>query len=326
MPPVKLSEIVEDIRGYSGITRKREVSAVAEGLLRGAGGSIIATHGEDAAAIHYGEKVLLLAADGIMTSLIDADPYWAGYCAVLVNVNDIAAMGGMPIAVVNVLSSEEGDVRDSLISGLAAASQKFGAPIVGGHLHPDAAHPGLDVAILGETDKDHLVLSSGASVGDEIVCAMDLDGQFTPGIPYSWDTTTAKDPEEVRRCLSSMHAVAPLLSAGKDISNPGTLGTAGMLLESSGIGGRVDVGAVPRPEGVELAQWLKAYQGCGFVVTCEPSSTEGVIAEFEKRGLAASACGRVTRGHELVAELDGEHETLFDMSVDGLGCRVPQRI
>ena len=29
-----------------------------------------------------------------------------------------------------------------------------------------------------------------------------------------------------------------LVTAGKDISNPGTLGTLGMLLESSGVGAR----------------------------------------------------------------------------------------
>ena len=325
-PHVKLSELVRELRQYGGVRRKQEVSDVAERLLSELGGSILASYGEDAAAIDYDEKVLLLAADGVMESLIDANPYWAGYCSVLVNVNDIAAMGGMPIAVVDVLSCQKGEVRDSLVSGLSAASQKFGVPIVGGHLHPDADRPSLDVAVLGETDPDHLVLSSTASAGDDILCAMDIEGEFTPGIPYSWDTTSTKDREDIRRCLASMHAVAPLLSAGKDVSNPGTLGTAGMLLEASSAGGVIDIARIPRPENVPVAQWLEAYQGCGFVVTCRPDSTGAVVAEFEKRGLTGSACGTVVEGHELVVELNGERETLFDLSVDSLGCRVPQRI
>lgn len=323
---MNLSDLVGDLRQYGGITRKRDVSEVARKLLCEPGGNILASYGEDAAAIEYDHRVLLLAADGIMESLVEADPYWAGYCSVLVNVNDIAAMGGMPLAIVDVLSCRPGEVRDSLVSGLAAASQKFGVPVVGGHLHPDATHAALDVAVLGETNTDHLVLSSGASAGDDIVCAMDLEGRFTPGIPFSWDTTSTKERDEVRRCLAAMHAVAPLLSAGKDISNPGTLGTVGMLLEASSAGGEIDIGRIPRPDGVALGQWLKAYQGCGFIVTCEPSSTEAVVSEFEKRGLRASACGSVVEGHELVVELEGSRETLFDLSTESLGCRVPQRI
>ncbi|UCE91869.1 MAG: methanogenesis marker 2 protein [Methanobacteriota archaeon] len=323
---MNLTGLVEELRNYGGITRKREISEVVERLLCENAGCVLAALGEDAAAIEHDKTVLLLAADGMMESFVEADPHWAGYCSVLVNVNDIAAMGGMPMAVVDVLSCRKGDVRDALVSGLAAASKKFGVPIVGGHLHPDATHAALDVAVLGETDMDHLVLSTGASVGDDIVCAMDLDGQFTPGIPYSWDTTSTKGREEVRRCLASMHTVAPLLSAGKDISNPGTLGTMGMLLEASSAGGHVDILRIPRPGGVGLGQWLKAYQGCGFVVTCDPGSTEGVAAEFERRGLTASKCGSVAEGHELVVEMQGDRETLFDLSAENFGCRVPQRI
>lgn len=314
------------MRRYGGITRKIEVSDISAKLLSRPGGNILASFGEDAAAIEHGHTVLLLAADGMMESLVEANPYWAGYCSILVNVNDIAAMGGMPIAVVDVLSCKAGEMRDSIVSGLADASEKFGVPIVGGHLHPDAACPALDVAVLGETDPDHLVLSSGASPGDDIVYAIDLDGRFTPGIPYSWDTTSTKDRGEVRRCLASMHSVAKLVSAGKDISNPGALGTAGMLLEASSAGGVVDIARVPRPDKEDLAQWLKAYQGCGFVVTCEPSVTATVVIEFEKRGLTAAACGSVVEGDTLVVELNGDRETLFDRSTDTLGCRTPQKI
>ena len=71
---MRLSELVMEIQGYSGVVRKREVSDVAAKLISGAGGSVLATHGEDAAAIRYGERVLLLAADGIVPSLMDADP------------------------------------------------------------------------------------------------------------------------------------------------------------------------------------------------------------------------------------------------------------
>ena len=322
---MSLDALVAEIRNYRGVTRKREVSALASKLLRSPEGNLVASHGEDAAAIDYGESVLLLAADGIMEDLISADPYWAGYCSVLVNVNDIAAMGGMPLALVNIISCGDGGVRSRISDGLRDASSKFGVQIVGGHLHPDTSYSAVDVAVLGETDRHHLVRSSTAAPGQDIVYAMDTDGGFTPGMPYSWDTTSNKDSDEVRRGLTSMHAVAPVVSAGKDISNPGALGSAGMMLEASGVGGLVRVDELPRPDEVELDQWLKAYQGCGFVVACEPSASDDVLAEFARRGLEAAVCGTVTEGQEMHVELAGARKILFDFAVDTLGCRPPAK-
>ncbi|UCE44755.1 MAG: methanogenesis marker 2 protein [Methanobacteriota archaeon] len=321
-----LRDLVRELREYRGVSRKSEVSDLASRLLRIPEGDLLASIGEDAAAIDYGDRVLLLAADGIMEDLISTDPYWAGYCSVLVNVNDIAAMGGMPLALVDIISCSDSDVRERIAEGLGHASEKFGVPVVGGHLHPDTTYSAIDVAVLGETDTQHLVRSSGAVAGHDILFAMDLDGQFTPRIPYSWDTSSLKDTDEVRRGLASMHAVAPMISAGKDISNPGSLGSAGMLLEASGAGGRVDVNSIPKPDNVELVQWLKAYQGCGFVVTCEPTQTESVAREFSRRGLIAAACGSVEDGNRMSVESEGDREMLFDFSTDTLGCRPPQRI
>ncbi|UCE81030.1 MAG: methanogenesis marker 2 protein, partial [Methanobacteriota archaeon] len=247
-----LDALVRDLRSYRGVSRKREISSIASRLLCPPDSNVIASYGEDAAAIDYNSRVLLLAADGIMEDLITSDPYWAGYCSVLVNVNDVAAMGGLPIAAVDIISCGDEGLRDSIVEGLSDASSRFQVPIVGGHLHPDTSYSAIDVAVLGETDRQHLVTSSSAVAGDDIIFSMDLEGRFTPGIPYSWDTTSNKGPDEVRRRLASMHAVAPMLSAGKDISNPGALGSAGMLMEASGVGGRIAVDMLPKPEGVDI--------------------------------------------------------------------------
>ncbi len=323
---MKVAEIISELRSYRGVTRKADVSAVANDLLTVPEGNVIATYAEDAAAIELDGQVLLLAADGIMEDLVRENPYWAGYCSVLVNVNDVAAMGGAPLALVDVISCGDRGIRGEIIRGMKAASEKTGVPIVGGHLHPDTSYCAVDVAVLGETDRSHLILSSGAKPGDSIIFVMDLEGQFTPGIPYSWDTTSNKDPDDVRRCLLSMHAVAPMASAGKDISNPGAIGTLGMLLEASGCGGLVHLDSVPRPGGVDLLQWLKAYQGCGFALTSKPDRVAEIVAELTRRGLATAECGVVDDGRSLSVEAGGETGVVFDLSVDTLGCRVPQRI
>ena len=321
-----LSTIVEGVRSYRGVSRKRAISAVTSDLLPRPGGDVLATHGEDAAVIKCGKEILLIAADGIMEDMVRRNPRWAGYCAVLVNVNDIAAMGGIPIAMVNVLSCSDENVRGEIVRGMKEACDKFSVPMVGGHLHPDSSYSAVDVAVLGKTDRTRLVLSSGACEGDAVIFAMDLDGEFTEGIPYSWDTTSKKSRDVVQRQLRVMSRVAPYLTAGKDISNPGALGSLGMLLEASGKGALVDIGRLPRPEGVDLLQWLTAYQGCGFVVTAKPSREQRVRNEFARADIQAEVCGSVNRGLLLEVALGNERQTLFDFSRDTLGCAPPQKI
>src|SRR4030066_890552 len=95
---MKLEDLVKAIRQYRGVVRNGRVSAVAAGLSPLQSADVLAAYGEDAAVIKVGKEILLMAADGIVQDLVDRNPYWAGYCAVLVNVNDIAAMGGQSIA------------------------------------------------------------------------------------------------------------------------------------------------------------------------------------------------------------------------------------
>jgi len=83
-----------------------------------------------------------------------------------------------------------------------------------------------------------------------------------------------------------------LVTAGKDISNPGLLGTLGMLLETSGIGAVIDLDLIPVPAGIKLSDWLKMYPGMGFVVTAKPENVYEVIDVFRDRGLTAAKIGK----------------------------------
>jgi putative methanogenesis marker protein 2 len=322
---VKLEELVKKIRQYRGVVRKGPVAQVAMSLIPLQSEDILAAFGEDAAVIKCGREILLMAADGILQDLVKKNPFWAGYSAVLVNINDISAMGGQPLAMVNVLSCNDEAVRAKIVEGMKAAEDKFGVPMVGGHLHPDTSYTTVDVAILGKTDRSRLVLSSGADAGDPVIFAMDLDGAFTEGIPYSWDTTSRKSKEMVRRQLKVMNRIAPYLTAGKDISNPGSLGTLGMLLEASRKGALIDIGKMPTPKGVDQLQWLTAYQGCGFVVTCREARTQIVIDEFARVDITAAVCGKVQKGNLLELVQNDEREVLFDFGLDTLGCALPQK-
>jgi len=108
-----------------------------------------------------------------------------------------------------------------------------------------------------------------------------------------------------------------LATAGKDISNPGTLGTLGMLLECSGVGALVEPAKIPRPntEEISFAQWLKMYPGTGFVLTVE-NDEKGAecIRIFRDAGITASIVGEVDASKKLRITNGKETATVFDLN------------
>ena len=141
------NEIVESIRTFKGVTRKRSIADVREKLkdVYNVSGNVYLAFGDDAAAVDIGNnQLMLLATDGIWGALMDVNPWWAGYCSVLVNVNDIAAMGGRPMGMTNVLSSSNPEITAQIMDGIKEGVKKFGVPMVGGHTHPDTPYEAFD--------------------------------------------------------------------------------------------------------------------------------------------------------------------------------------
>ena len=339
-----LDALVDAIRRYPGVTRKhpiRDVIAYMPRVTPGAAepggpqGTILADFGEDSAVVALDDdpdgEVLMVAADGIMATLLEANPYWAGYCSVLVNAMDVACTGGVPFCMVDIISLRTGEVGTKLLEGVRAGVDKFRVPMLGGHTHPDAECSAIDVAVVGRARRGEVIYSHTARVGDVIVVAVDTEGRFHPDFRYSFDTTTEKTSEEVARRMFAARRLSQrgLLTAGKDISNPGTLGTLGMLLETSGRGAVVDPTLVPMPDRADPIHWLLSYQGCGFVLTCEAGDAEEVLDGLTSAGLGAATVGTVTEGHRLELESGasgGRRRTLFDFDIEPLtGCGPPER-
>ena len=316
---MELSELVKSLQSFKGVSRKNSIENVTKTLgdVYNITGDVLLDFGDDASAIDIGDnQVVLLAADGIWGDLMNVDPYWAGYCAVLVNVNDIAAMGGKPIAMVNIMAVDNDEIYDEILSGIVDGCRKFNVPMVGGHLHPDAEYNSLDVAIAGIASKDSLITSSGAKVGDKVLVAIDIDGRQYPGIPLNWDTTYEKDAKLVQDQIKIMQKIAEehLPSAGKDISNPGTLGTLEMLLESSQVGASVELEKIPRNENVDWDMWLRAYPGAAFVMTAPEENAQAIIDALSPYSFEVAVIGDVIEEKKLYLSSGDEKLVLFDQN------------
>ncbi len=295
------------LRAAKGVAHKADIAPVLARLNLGAGSDIPV--GDDCAAIPDGDGFLLLAIEGFMPEFCAADPHFAGYCGVMVNVSDVAAMGGRPIAVVDALWSADADQAAPMLAGIAEASRRYNVPVIGGHTNTRAKTGLLSVAILGRARR---LLSSFAARPEEIlIAAIDLRGVMRDPAPY-WDASTGADPARLRGDLEILPEIAEanLSAAAKDISMAGTVGTALMLLEASGLGGVIDLDQIPRPPQIPLERWLLAFPSFGFLLSVQPENAAAVIARFTSRGIAANAVG-ATDASRIVRLLHGAEESVL---------------
>lgn len=254
---------------------------------------------------------LVAACDAILPSMVERDPEWAGWCAALVNLNDLAAMGAEPIGLLDAVAAPTRSLLTRVLRGLGAASRIWEVPVLGGHtqLGVPAA---LSVTALGRTARP--VPGGGGEVGDELRLTADLRGGWRPGYTgRQWDSSSRRSGTELRALGRFVSDTGP--KAAKDVSMAGIAGTAGMLAEASGVGVELDVARIPRPSGAELADWITCFPGFAMLTADRPGTPVNPV------GPATTAvCGvlSATPGVRLRWP-DGEVTHALDSAVTGLG-------
>lgn len=249
--------------------------------------------GDDAAAIKSGDEYLLLAGEGVYPPLLKSNPYLAGRTSVLTNVNDIYAMGGRPVAIVDVLISPDVETSEEVLRGIRDNAARYGVPVVGGHISEDAPSASLAVFILGKAKK--LLSSFNARNGDNLIFITNPKGNFISGFNF-WDSSSMLSGSEVTNDLQLLAETAEegLAEAGKDVSMAGLIGSMLMLLESSSVGAEINIDSVPRPFEVPLAEWMLAFPSFGFILSVNPEKTQSVREKFNGTGLTCECIGNVT--------------------------------
>jgi hydrogenase expression/formation protein HypE len=126
--------------------------------------------GEDAAVLDMGDRYLVAKSDPVTFATDEI-----GWYVVHVNANDIASMGATPRWLLLTLLLPEMGTSRSLVEAILAqasdACRSLGITLCGGHTEVTY---GLDRPIavglmLGEVDKDGLVRTAGARVGDDVI-------------------------------------------------------------------------------------------------------------------------------------------------------------
>jgi putative N-acetyltransferase (TIGR04045 family) len=284
---------------------KAELGGLLSGLVPGGAGYV----GDDGAPVPGSD--LVAACDAILPSMVERDPEWAGWCSVLVNVNDLAAMGATPVGLLDALGARDRSFASRVLAGLRRASQAYAVPVLGGHtqLGVPAA---LSVTALGRAADP--IRGGGGRPGHRIRLTVDTAGGWRPGYAgRQWDSSTQRRTPELRAMLDSIAVTRP--AAAKDVSMAGLAGTVGMLAEASCCRAVLEVSAVPRPAQATVGDWFTCFPGFGMLSADEadrpvPPASPAVSAD----------CGELVAGRGVALRWpDGELTEVITDTVTGLG-------
>lgn len=270
--------------------------------------------GEDAALIDMGDRYLVAKTDPITfaTDLI-------GWYLVQVNSNDLAAMGATPRWLMATLLLPEGTTEEqteAIFTQLTEACDSLGITLIGGHteITYELPRPIAMGALLGEVEKDRVVLSSGAQVGDSIV--------LTQGIAIEGTSILAREAEDALAGVSQevigrakSFLFTPGISVAKAASiacdttdvhamhDPTEGGVATALMElatAANVGLTVDEERIPvLPECRAICDAL-SLEPLGLIAsgsllaTLSPTEAERLVIALGQEGIPASVIGSIT--------------------------------
>ncbi len=160
------------------------------------GPAVIKGIGDDTAVLKFKkDKYLLFTTDMLIEDvhfkLKRAIFFKIGWKALCCSLSDIAAMGGIPsFALISIGLPEDFEVEfvDEIYKGINKAAKEFKVDIVGGDMDFSEKLI-INVALMGELEKENLCLRRGAKVGDRIFVTGELGAskkgrhlEFTPRI------------------------------------------------------------------------------------------------------------------------------------------------
>jgi len=207
-----------------------------------AGDRIAIGIGDDCASIRFASGAeVLVTTDMLMEGrhfLADDPPDAVGYKCLAVNLSDIAAMAGRPVAAVVSVALPAGravEVGLGLHGGMSRLADDLGVGLVGGDTNAWDGPLVVSITALGEATGRGPVRRSGARAGDAILVTGALGGSLLG--------RHLRPAPRVREALA-LHAATDL-HAMIDLSDGLAGDLAHILAESGGLGATLDAEAIP---------------------------------------------------------------------------------
>lgn len=273
-------------------------------------------YGEDAAAVRFGGKVLVAAADPI-TFTTDR----IGRYVVSVNANDIAVLGAVPRYFLATILLPQGSAEsdaESVFNEIEDACREIDVTLIGGHTEITSTVSRIVVSgcMLGEADESNLIRTSGARVGDALILAGGIAIEGTAilarearidllarGVDASVIDRAQRLLDDPGICILRYARIAMETGGVTAMHDPTEGGLATALRElasASGMGIRISREAIPiLPECRVICEALGIdplglIASGSLLIAAEVASAETMLEAFKQAGVAAALIGSVT--------------------------------
>jgi thiamine-monophosphate kinase len=320
-------------------TEDQLVAAIRRVLSGDAPGVVISV-GDDAAVVEGGRHHQVLTTDmlveGVHFELETTSAHDLGFKAVVVNVSDVAAMGGSPrygLASVGVSEGVEAPWIMELYGGMREAADEYAMALVGGDTSR-AERMVLSFTVVGEVAAGRAVTRAGARPGDHLVVTGSL-GAAAGGLRLA-----QKEPEEVmeilgtdwaRTLVQALERPVARVGEGQALAQAGATAmmdlSDGLALDLSRLCRESAVGATIRAADIPVALQLHQLAGAQgldplelalhggedyeLLATIPPKALEEVEASIGERfGTALTDIGEVTEGSLVLETPDGAQRPL----------------
>ncbi len=241
--------------------------------------------GDDAALLAPtpGEEVIVttdMLMDGRHFVVGQSSPELIGRKALAVNLSDIAAMAGRPLAafISWALPRHGGrDLAQSLYSGIADLALTFDVAIAGGDTNSWDGPLVINITLVGETVGQRRILRSGARPGDWIFVTGPVGGSLLSGRHFALTPRVREAQELVQRVR---------VSAMLDLSD-GIASDLRHILCQSGVGATLDANSIPihsdvdpaLPNSERLRRALTDGEDFELLLTTSPTDGEVLLAD-----------------------------------------------
>jgi len=216
---------------------------------------------DDSGVVRVSEdKAIILSLD-FFPAIVD-DPYMFGAIAAANALSDVYAMGGKPIAAMNIVcfpdDALEMDILSDVLRGGADKVNEAGAVVVGGHTISDRELK-YGLSVTGVIDPEKIVRINGAKPGDALVLTKPLgSGIYSTALKNG--ALSGEEEKLLYGVMSSLNDIASeeMLSHGAnactDITGFGLLGHLLEMMQESGTTAVIDCNELPlMPDLVDFA-------------------------------------------------------------------------
>lgn len=248
-----------------------------------------------------------------------------------VNLSDLAAMGAEPLAYLTVIARPP-DLPDAWLEGFARGLKReqetFGLHLIGGDTVSTSGPVVLSLTILGLVGCGQALRRDGARSG-ELICVSGTIGDAAMGLRILRGLAA---PEELAMPLVERYRTPqPRLALGRELRgvasavidvSDGLLADLDHVLRASGVGARIDAGAVPLSEAARALPGARVSALCGGddyeLLFTLPADRKPLLAALSERlGLPLTVIGR-TRAEPGLEVVD---QNGTPMVLDRLGWR-----